>query len=705
MRKTMLCLVVMLAMGTIGWGQAEPSGIIVEPPDPAGLTVRIWTDKPVYAVGEVAQISFEINRDAYIYIWDIMPDGRVQQIFPNQYEQENYFRAGQHTIPSPGRGYSLRVEPPLGTEWLQILAVTRPIPQVFGQFSADAPFPILGSDPEQWRVQLEVRIQGLVPEPTQRAYDFTSFQIAAAVPQRPGTLRVNTNPALARLYVDGMFRGWTPRELDLLPGSYQILLQKDGYEDYTTQMTIFAGRTRTLSVDLRPVQVNQPPVAVYDYNPPDPRPGEWVRFDAAGSYDPDGSVVRYEWDFNDDGRVDSTRDADFYRFSRAGRYIVRLTVTDDEGATDETTQTVTVGEPNEPPVARFTADPEQPQTGQWVEFDASESFDPDGSIVRYQWDIGDDGTVDGDRSDPLHFHRFSASGTYTVRLIVTDDEGATGETTRTVRVGAVNRPPVARFTFAPEQPLVGMAVTFDASDSYDPDGYIASYRWDLNGDGSIDRSGREVSWTYTSEGAYSVTLQVTDDGGTTSQETRTVNVMRFISPLPPGKPDMGATPGIFVWGVDSWNITVNGSPLWGSARPYYIELRTDGRFVGVSTEEGAAPAGLLPEPVDEGWRLVFEGSVRTGSVTYTFQVRDASSIWMDLRLDTNGDGTPNRVEGLVRFRRSMVASPYNPVVVGLHRNDPGPLTPSVNFQIGFALAEYTERQQIIMYRTTIDALE
>jgi len=599
MRKTMvLCLVLVAALGAIAHGQVEPRGIVIEPPDPEGLTVRVWTDKPVYQVGDHARIHFEINKAAYIYIWDIRPDGQVVRIFPNPYDTQNYFRAGEHTIPSPGTTYRMRVDPPLGTEWLQILAVTEPFP-----------FHRLGDDPEQ----LQAQVLGLVPERAEQAFDFTSFEIVAAAPPAPGTLRVTSSPSLARLYVDGTFRGWTPREVQLEPGSYSIRVRKEGYEDYTRQLTIFSGRTRTLSVDLRPVHVNRPPVARFDFEPARPTPGAWVTFDASDSYDPDGTIVRYQWDVGDDGRINGT-----------GR---------------------------------------------------------------------------------LFYHRFPASGAYPVRLIVTDDEGATGETVRTVQVGVVHRPPVARFSYSPADPFVGMSVTFDASNSYAPDGTITSYRWDLTGDGSINRTGRVVHWTYSREGTYPVTLHVTDNRGATEQTTQWVQVRRFVSPLPPGMPHMGTTPGIYVWGTDSWNITVNGAPTWGTPRPYRIELRTDGEFIGTTTDASAAPLGLVPEPTEEGWRLVFEGSVGSGRVTHTFRVRDASSIWMDLRLDMNGNGTPDRSAAFVRFRQAMVTSPHNPVVVGLQRGDPGPLVPSRNFRLGSALGEYTERRRIVFYTTTIDALE
>ena len=57
--------------------------------------------------------------------------------------------------------------------------------------------------------------------------------------------------------------------------------------------------------------------------------------------------------------------------------------------------------------------------GEEIEFDASESFDPDGSIASYHWDFGD-----GQSSDEIiATHAYSNPGTYTVTLTITDNEG------------------------------------------------------------------------------------------------------------------------------------------------------------------------------------------------------------------------------------------------------------------------------------------
>ena len=85
---------------------------------------------------------------------------------------------------------------------------------------------------------------------------------------------------------------------------------------------------------------------------------------------------------------------------------------------------------NQPPVANFTYTPEHPTVNQTVTFDASFSYDPDGTIVSYDWDFGDGATASG----VVVTHAYSVAGNYTVTLIITDDSGATNSTSRLITV-------------------------------------------------------------------------------------------------------------------------------------------------------------------------------------------------------------------------------------------------------------------------------
>jgi outer membrane protein assembly factor BamB len=87
-------------------------------------------------------------------------------------------------------------------------------------------------------------------------------------------------------------------------------------------------------------QENQLPVGSFIYNPPNPIIGEDITFDASASYDLDGEIITYQWDFGDGATPEGI--IVNHSFPSIGFYTVTLTVTDNEGATNRVTETVKV---------------------------------------------------------------------------------------------------------------------------------------------------------------------------------------------------------------------------------------------------------------------------------------------------------------------------------------------------------------------------
>ena len=234
-----------------------------------------------------------------------------------------------------------------------------------------------------------------------------------------------------------------------------------------------------------------------------------VNFSASGSTDTDGTIASYEWDFGD-GSTSSGEQVQ-HTYTSAGSYLVTLTVTDDDGDTGTDDVTITISSPdNQPPMAVISADIISGDVPLTVNLSGAGSSDPDGSITSYEWDFGDGAT--GLTAQVQH--TYTDPGMFTVYLKVTDDDGATGTDSLKIIVSegaVVNTPPVVVITVTSASGFAPLTVELDGSGSYDPDGTVTFYSWDL-GDGNIS-SDAVTSHIYRVPGNYTVKLTVTDDSG------------------------------------------------------------------------------------------------------------------------------------------------------------------------------------------------
>lgn len=175
------------------------------------------------------------------------------------------------------------------------------------------------------------------------------------------------------------------------------------------------------------------------------------------------------------------------------------------------------------PKAVFTASPTKEVVPFTANFDATLSYDPNGTIASYVWNFGDGGSGIG----PIVAHSFNQNGTYTVLLTVVDEHGKTSSSTLTVE--ALDPPPVPGFTWSPKSQLNGEYIagasewlTFDASTSTD-DGSIVAYDWAF-GDNTTG-TGQTVKHRFVWPGTYAVTLTVTDNDGSKASRTEEINVI------------------------------------------------------------------------------------------------------------------------------------------------------------------------------------
>lgn len=245
-----------------------------------------------------------------------------------------------------------------------------------------------------------------------------------------------------------------------------------------------------------------------------------IGLNASESTSPSGKIVLYEWDFDGDGVYDAATGSPTvaHVFDEDGTYGVRVLATDDRGAKSES-EIVELVILNRDPVAGFAVSSTSRNDTATYGFH-DDSADLDGKIVGRSWNFGD-GAV-SNAPDPVH--AYADDGTYSVTLVVIDEDGA--ESTPAVQTLVVgNTDPVANFAVDVGALPVNEPVSFvDESVDPSPNGSIVHVAWDF-GDGSY-RAGSPsedgvYAHTYMAMGTYTVTLYVIDDdGGMSSVQQR-----------------------------------------------------------------------------------------------------------------------------------------------------------------------------------------
>ena len=211
-------------------------------------------------------------------------------------------------------------------------------------------------------------------------------------------------------------------------GAFYWVRPYDGVEDGTPS-NLVAG-----------AGANLPPIAAIAADPPAGGQPLTVQFNAQASYDDDGSIVKYEWDF--DGPLNGEQWEDTgttptaqHTYEKPGDYFPTLRVTDDDGATatDFTQVIVKI-----PPLAKLTFST-VPGIYKHLLWDASKSSDTDGRILKYEWDFDGDGVYEYDAASAgetpaeqaLQDFYYYESGDYTVGVRVTDNDGLTATASKT----------------------------------------------------------------------------------------------------------------------------------------------------------------------------------------------------------------------------------------------------------------------------------
>ncbi|MFE3845669.1 PKD domain-containing protein [Thermoplasmatota archaeon] len=312
---------------------------------------------------------------------------------------------------------------------------------------------------------------------------------------------------------------------------------------YTITVTI-TDNDGGVGTDTATVDVNGPPVAdttgsdqlVHDYDCSGDEP---VNLVGTSSTDSDGTITSYVWK---EGATTLGTGATLSTTLPLGIHTITLTVMDDDSVTDTDTVTVDV---NDPPVADSNG-PYRAEETNVIQFDGSDSFDSDGTIISYEWDFGDGETNSG--ANPRH--GYQEPGNYTVILTVTDEDGATNSTTTWAM--SYNDPPIIELIYPTDDIIVNGNVNiewFAVEGAYPEEGeyiYIyykpentATYR-KITDDLPLANTG-EYGWDTSNldDGQYTLLIEAIDQHGNIAHDSCTFHINNHEDPIenePPIKP-------------------------------------------------------------------------------------------------------------------------------------------------------------------------
>ncbi|MBW2562581.1 MAG: PKD domain-containing protein [Deltaproteobacteria bacterium] len=281
------------------------------------------------------------------------------------------------------------------------------------------------------------------------------------------------------------------------------VFQKPGIYRVRLAVTDDSNTKNKTATDTLKVIVNDPPIARAGKDHI-ASVGETVVFNASRSVDKDGKLIEFLWDFGDGTKQKTGPKTKTVKhsYSDPGKYIAKLTVKDDSGSSTDTDQDTALVVINHPPVA--VAGSDQHVKTREVKFDASDSHDPDGEIIKYLWNFGDGETGKGISA----LHTFRNPGRYTVRLTIIDNSKTSTSRVSDEMTVTVNHLPIAD-AGRDRVGMPGQVFVFDGSASVDPDGKIIKYVWDF-GDGTT-QNGTKVSHSYSNPGKYNLLLTVYDN--------------------------------------------------------------------------------------------------------------------------------------------------------------------------------------------------
>ena len=270
-------------------------------------------------------------------------------------------------------------------------------------------------------------------------------------------------------------------------------------------------------------EINSPPISNFTYEPTNPSTADIIFFNDT-SYDMDGYIVSWYWDFGD-GNISTDRNTT-HIYADNGVYNVTLTVTDNSGLSNSTYKSINVS--NTPPIA--VNDTASTVIDTPVEINVtSNDYDLDGVIINISIiSNASHGNLSIKNNTVIYSpdHNFIGKDSFTY-IVIDDDNAKSNPAVVNIEVESSREPPHCSFNYTPKNPTTEDIIQFQ--DTSTDDKSIVSWYWDF-GDGNI--SGQQnPTHQYKTAGTYIVTLKVEDSDGLNDTDSKEITVQEKTYPI------------------------------------------------------------------------------------------------------------------------------------------------------------------------------
>lgn len=329
------------------------------------------------------------------------------------------------------------------------------------------------------------------------------------------------------------------KEMNLAEGSYTIGLEVWDIPKYPPSL-----KSDLYERQIKVINDNNPPVSQFTLSPNPIELGKVATYKDS-STDSDGHYpLKYSWKID---KVDNNgtileswntgvAPTDFRDFGGIGKYKVYQTVWDSppyplNSLSDTSVQSIEVIKGPDHPIPLFTWHPETIYATKSFTLDPVSSFDLDGEVVGYEWEIIDPKGSVTNSTNMFPKVINALEGVYQVKLNVIDNDGLKSLVPAINEIVVLpkppNEPPIANFIWNPFTPFLGKTVSFNPDSSYDPsmDGEIIAWNWEFtSAEGVKTTSNAKYPSFLAASKSYYVKLTVTDNEGATGSATNQVNV-------------------------------------------------------------------------------------------------------------------------------------------------------------------------------------